>query len=233
LNCRGDLPSDVLALSYGLPTRSGHNNTRNRSARRAAPAGPPTNAALGARGRQEPQRYVAAAFACCPTLPYPTLLYSTAASVRPTTAALMGAAARPRPSTRGRGTRCRPGLFLKPLRGSSAPKHPWTVAPIFFRLRVAFFLLPERPCPALPCPGVGIEPLTYPNLPYPTLGRCAAHPPANTHGPLRPLFFDSGLRFSCSQDGPALPCPALGWEANTYPTLACSQPQGPCYPALP
>ena len=177
MNYRGDLPSDVLALSYGLPTRFRHKNTTNRSPRRPAPAPPPSYAALGARGRQEPQRYVPAAFARCPTLPYPTLLYSTRPQRRcvpppPRSWAQPRGPTRPRAGEAPGAIAPATGFFLKPLRGSSAPKHPWAVAPIFFRPRVAFFLLPERPCPALPCPGVGGEHLPYPGLlPTPEIGR--------------------------------------------------------------
>ena len=96
--------------------------------------------------------------------------------------------------------------------------------------------------PAQPAALTNNVTLTYPTLPYPTLGypthtlpyptlhfscsgRFAARPQSNNVRPLRHLFPDPGLRFSCFLDAPTLPYPTLGLEENPYPTLTC--------PALP
>ena len=79
-----------------------------------------------------------------PDLPYPTLPYPRIFYTYPTL---------PYPTL----------LMFWPLRGPPTIKQRSAVAPPFSRPRVAFFLLPERSYPTLPYPGVGREPLPYPD----------------------------------------------------------------------
>jgi len=79
-----------------------------------------------------------------PDLPYPTLPYPRISYTYPTL---------PYPTL----------LMFWPLRGPPTIKQRSAVAPPFSRPRVAFFLLPGRSYPTLPYPGVGREPLPYPD----------------------------------------------------------------------
>ena len=107
--------------------------------------------------------------------------------------------------------------FFKAAARLTRPQTPLGRCAQFFRPRVAFFLLPGRPCPTLPCPGVRGEPLTYPNQPYHTLAATRLTHPQTPFGRCAYFCSTQGCVFLASRT--ALPCPARPWGGRRTPTL--------------